>query len=138
MRITDKANGTALWMQRKRNWCRTPFTFTTYVLTDEEIDMQSGVMHQRFDVTKLYRVKDITIDRSLLQRIFGLSTITVKAGDAKNNNGDLEDSIVLKNVVNGYDVRKKIQTAVDQAKKNWRGVAHEFISETDDGIGQDL
>lgn len=136
MRIADKANGTALWVQRKRNWCRTPFTFTTYVLTDEEIDMQSGVLHQRFDVTKLYRVKDITIDRSLLQRIFGLSTITVKAGDARNNDDGLDDTIVLKNVVHGYAVRKKMQTAVDQAKKSWRGVAHEFISEADDLIDE--
>ncbi|MFZ2341744.1 MAG: PH domain-containing protein, partial [Bifidobacterium adolescentis] len=28
------ASGNVLWQQRKRNWCRTPFTFTVYTLTD--------------------------------------------------------------------------------------------------------
>ena len=27
------ADGDIIWTQRKRNWCRTPFTFTTYTLT---------------------------------------------------------------------------------------------------------
>lgn len=37
------ADGDIIWTQRKRNWCRTPFTFTTYTLTADELATQSGL-----------------------------------------------------------------------------------------------
>ena len=43
------ADGDIIWTQRKRNWCRTPFTFTTYTLTADELATQSGLLHQSFD-----------------------------------------------------------------------------------------
>ena len=75
------ADGDIIWTQRKRNWCRTPFTFTTYTLTADELATQSGLLHQSFDTVKLFRIVDITISRTLLQRIFGLSTILIDAMD---------------------------------------------------------
>ena len=75
------ADGDIIWTQRKRNLCRTPFTFTTYTLTADELATQSGLLHQSFDTVKLFRIVDITISRTLLQRIFGLSTILIDAMD---------------------------------------------------------
>ncbi len=122
-KIADKANGQIIWTQRKRNWCRTPFTFTVYALTDEEVDTQAGLLNRKFDVTKLYQVTDVSVTANVLQSIFGLSTIIVSAV----NQAGSDDDMVLKNLVNGYEVRKKLQTAVDAAKQRHRGVAHELI-----------
>lgn len=126
--IVDKANGQLIWTQRKRNWCRTPFTFTTYVLTDEEVDAQTGLLNRRFDATKLYQVVDVSVTANILQSIFGLSTVIVSAVNQAGGNDDM----ILKNVINGYKVRKQLQAAVDTAKQKHRGVAHEIVSgETD-------
>lgn len=121
--IVDKANGQLIWTQRKRNWCRTPFTFTTYVLTDEEVDTQTGLLNRRFDVTKLYQVTDVSVTANILQSIFGLSTVIVSAVNQAGGNDDM----VLKNVIGGYEVRKQLQAAVDAAKQKHRGVAHEIV-----------
>ena len=124
--IADKANGQIIWTQRKRNWCRTPFTFTVYALTDEEIDTQAGLLNRRFDVTKLYQVTDVSVTANILQSIFGLNTIIVSA---VNQGGS--DDMILKNVIKGYDVRKQLQAAVDAAKQKHRGVAREIIGDGD-------
>lgn len=121
--IVDKANGQLIWTQRKRNWCRTPFTFTTYVLTDEEVDAQTGLLNRRFDATKLYQVVDVSVTANILQSIFGLSTVVVSAVNQAGGNDDM----VLKNVISGYEVRKQLQAAVDAAKQKHRGVAHEIV-----------
>lgn len=100
------ADGDIIWTQRKRNWCRTPFTFTTYTLTADELATQSGLLHQSFDTVKLFRIVDITISRTLLQRIFGLSTILIDAMDQSTGG-----KIVLKNIIDGFAVRKELQHA---------------------------
>lgn len=126
-KIADKANGQIIWTQRKRNWCRTPFTFTVYALTDEELDTQAGLLNRRFDVTKLYQVTDVSVTANVLQSIFGLSTIVVSAV----NQVGASDDMALKNVINGYAVRKQLQAAVDAAKQKHRGVAREIIGDVD-------
>lgn len=99
------ADGDIIWTQRKRNWCRTPFTFTTYTLTADELATQSGLLHQSFDTVKLFRIVDITISRTLLQRIFGLSTILIDAMDQSTGG-----KIVLKNIIDGFAVRRNCST----------------------------
>ncbi|KAB7790965.1 PH domain-containing protein [Bifidobacterium leontopitheci] len=118
----DNADGDVIWTQRKRNWCRTPFTFTTYTLTTDELAVQSGVLRQSFDTVKLFRIVDITITRTLLQRIFGLSTILIDAMDQSTGG-----KIALKNVIHGFDVRKELQHAVDAARNVNRVSTREFM-----------
>ena len=118
------ADGDVLWSQRKRNWCRTPFTFTTYTLTNDEIAVKSGILRETYDVTKLFRVVDLTLTRTLLQRLFGLSTITLETRD-QSSGGQL----VLKNVVRGFDVRRVIQRAVDESRNVNRVSAREYMGD---------
>ena len=121
------ADGDIIWTQRKRNWCRTPCTFTTYTLTADELATQSGLLHQSFDTVKLFRIVDITISRTLLQRIFGLSTILIDAMDQSTGG-----KIVLKNIIDSFAVRKELQHAVDAARNVNRVSTREFMG-TGDG-----
>lgn len=72
------ASGNVLWRQRKRNWCRTPFTFTVYTLTDRELSVKTGILNERFNLIKLFRIVDISVERTFLQRIFGMSTLVLR------------------------------------------------------------
>ncbi|MBT1171697.1 PH domain-containing protein [Bifidobacterium sp. SO4] len=119
------ADGDILWAQRKRNWCRTPFTFTTYTLTNDEIAVKSGILRETYDVTKLFRVVDLTVTRTLLQRLFGLSTITLETRD-QSSGGQL----VLRNVIHGFEVRRVIQRAVDQSRNVNRVSAREYMGDS--------
>lgn len=122
------ADGDVLWSQRKRNWCRTPFTFTTYTLTNDEIAVKTGILRETYDVTKLFRVVDLTLTRTLLQRLFGLSTITLETRD-QSSGGQL----VLKNIIHGFDVRRVIQRAVDESRNVNRVSAREYMGDGDFG-----
>lgn len=125
------ASGNLLWSQRKRNWCRTPFTFTAYTLTDQELSVKTGMLNQQFNLIKLFRIVDISIERTLLQRLFGLSTLVLATRDRSSRDG----TVVLANVIRGFEVRELLQEAVD-ASRNANGMtAREFIGDggPDDG-----
>ena len=130
------ASGNVLWHQRKRNWCRTPFTFTTYTLTDEEMSVKTGVFNQHFNLIKLFRIVDISIERSFVQRLFGMSTLVLATRDQSSGDGD----VTLRNIVDGFRVRETIQEAVDAARRANGMTAREFIGGVDvdaDGDGLD-
>ena len=68
-----------LWKERKRIWCGLPLTFTVYSYDNERFYVKSGFLNQRQDEVRLYRIQDLTVTRSLSQRIFGMGTILVNS-----------------------------------------------------------
>ena len=70
-----------LWKERKRIWCGLPLTFTVYSYDNERFYVKSGFLNQRQDEVRLYRIQDLTVTRSLSQRIFGMGTILVNSSD---------------------------------------------------------
>ena len=117
------ASGNVLWRQRKRNWCRTPFTFTVYTLTDKELSVKTGILNENFNLIKLFRIVDISVERTFLQRIFVMSTIVLDTRDQSSGNG----VVALKNVLNGFEVRKVLQEAVDASRRENGMSAREFL-----------
>ena len=117
------ASGNVLWQQRKRNWCRTPFTFTVYTLTDKELSVKTGVLNEKFNLVKLFRIVDISVERTFLQRLFGMSTLVLDTRDQSSGNG----VVVLKNIVHGFEVRQMLQDAVDASRSENGMTAREFI-----------
>src|SRR5262249_19843709 len=49
---------------------------TRYTLSNQRIQLESGVLSKEFDNLELYRVKDSTLTQSLLQRLVVVGTIT--------------------------------------------------------------
>ena len=117
------ASGNVLWQQRKRNWCRTPFTFTVYTLTDKELSVKTGVLNEKFNLVKLFRIVDISVERTFLQRLFGMSTLVLDTRDQSSGNG----VVVLKNIAHGFEVRQVLQDAVDASRSANGMTAREFI-----------
>lgn len=117
------ASGNVLWNQRKRNWCRTPFTFTVYTLTDQELSIKTGVLNQKFNLIKLFRIVDISVERTFLQRLFGMSTLVLNTHD--NSSGD--GVVKLINIIDGFGVREIMQGAVDDSRQMNGMTTREFI-----------
>lgn len=101
-----------IWEERKRLWCGLPWTFTKYVLTDDRILVRTGFFNLKEDEVRLYRIKDISISKTLLQRLFGLGTIHIASTDAKL--GTFE----IVNVKNSYEKKEQISELVEQAREN--------------------
>ena len=39
-----------------------PFTFTVYTLTDRELSVKTGMLNENFNLIKLFRIVDISVD----------------------------------------------------------------------------
>lgn len=58
-----------------------PWTFTTYTITDEIITVDTGFLRKEENDCYLYKVIDVRLECSLMERILGLGTIHCFTGD---------------------------------------------------------
>lgn len=66
---------TVLWRERKRTLFGLPLSFTVYTLTETKLFIKTGFFNTKEEEIRLYRILDITLRRTLEERIFGLGTI---------------------------------------------------------------
>ncbi len=80
---------TILWSDRKRTFLGLPWSFTRYRLEEEKLIIDKGFFSRVEDEIRLYRITDITLKRSLGERIFGLGTIHCCSGDQTSPEFDI-------------------------------------------------
>lgn len=54
---------------------------TNYSITNQRLIIGKGIFHRRYEEVELFRVRDISIRRSLIMRLFGLGTVIVYSRD---------------------------------------------------------
>ena len=111
-----------MWRQRKRIWCGLPWTFTVYSFDEERILVDSGVFTKRQDEIRLYRVLDLSVSRTLIQRIFGMGTIHLKTSD--KTMGDFD----MTNIKKVMDVKTQLSDLVEANREKKRVVSREFMA----------
>lgn len=57
---------------------------TIYELTDQIYKEKTGILSQKIEEVELYRVRDYTIEKPFLMRIFGLGNLTLITSDKTN------------------------------------------------------
>ena len=102
--------------QERKRWLLfgLPFTFTKYTLTNRKILINSGFFTSREDEILLYRVLDMTLSRTLLQKLFGLGTVTVEAQDK------FQPTLVVKNIRNSQQFKDNLSYLVEEEKLRLR------------------
>lgn len=110
-----------IWKDRKRIWCGLPWTFTVYKLTSDRIFIKSGIFNIVEEEVRLYRIKDTTLKRNLIQRIFGLGNIYVCSNDSSLKN------FTLINIKNSSEIREKISELVEEERQKKRVYSREFM-----------
>ena len=114
-----------LWKDRKRNCFGLPWSFTTYALTEDRFFMNTGLLKTEEDEVRLYRVLDLSLSRTLMQKIFGIGTIKVSSADKTLS--DFE----IKNIKNPIEVKEQLSRLVEENRDKKRVTSREFISEDD-------
>lgn len=121
-----------LWSDRKRLWCGLPWTFTVYSMSEDRLFIKRGIFNLREDEVRLYRIKDLGLERNLVQRIFGLGTIRIVSSDSSLGNFELV------NVKNSADVKERLSGLVEEERQRKKVSSREFISfdqdEENDGL----
>ena len=109
-----------LWKDRKRH-LGLPLSFTRYRLSDDRLFCETGFLNIRSDEVLLYRVRDLQLNMSLGQRIFGVGTVCVISSDKSVPHLD------LKNVKHPRQVKELIHQHVEEAKDKRRMRTTELV-----------
>jgi len=80
--IENSLRNDYLWSDKKRPVFGKPLSFTRYILYEDRLIVRSGILFQRQEEIRLYRVVDLVVRQSIFQRMFGVGSIVVLASDA--------------------------------------------------------
>ena len=101
------------WKDRKR-FLGMPLSFTRYALSDDRLFFSIGFISVKDDDILLYRIRDISVKRTLWQRIFGVGTITIQSSDKTH------PTLELKNIKNPMHVKEQLHDLVEEMKMKRR------------------
>jgi uncharacterized membrane protein YdbT with pleckstrin-like domain len=89
-----------------------PLSFTTYRIDEELLYRKEGLLNLKEDDCYLYKIQDVTLTRSLFERMFGLSTIICHTGDTT------DPILTLSHIRNGEEIKKYlVKTSDDERLK---------------------
>jgi len=90
---------------------------TKFIITNQRVKLETGIIFKRVDEVELYRIKDIKVDFSLLNQIFNIGTITLRSSDPTTSGHALK----IPYVADARKVRETLRNAVEQSRRR-RGV----------------
>ena len=110
-----------VWKDRKRIIFGLPWTFTRYSLTQDKLVIDTGFISRKEDEIRLYRILDITLDRPLSQRIWGLGSIRLNTADKS------APEVTIKRIKHAKDVKEMLSDMVEKERDEKRIGAREFM-----------
>ncbi len=109
------------WEDRKRH-LGMPLSFTKYRLSEDRLFCETGLLNVRADEVLLYRIRDLQVNISLGQRLFGVGTVSVISSDQSIPH------LNLVNVKHPREVKELIHHSVEEAKDRRRMRTMEVMS----------
>ena len=91
-----------------------PWTFTKYTIGQEILTVNTGLLKTEENYCYLYKVQDVKMTTTLLERIFGLSTITGYTGDVTH------PQLVLLHIKHAREIKDFILEAAEEARQKRR------------------
>ena len=85
--------------------------FTIYELTEERFREKTGVLSQKIEELELYRVRDYTVEKPFIMRLFGLGNLILITSDKTN------PKIYLYAIRNVESVRDVFRKNVEATRK---------------------
>ena len=108
-----------IWSDRK-HWLWFPFSFTTYYVKGGRLYVSSGLFSSREDECLLYRITDISLTRSLGQKICGTGTIHMNTKDRST------PVIHLENIKNPSRVKDMLSNLIESEREAHNVVGKEM------------
>lgn len=107
------------WHDRK-HFMWFPFSFTVYEVGNERLYQKTGLFNTKYDEVLLYRIMDLTLQRTFLQKLFGTGTLILKC--KVDSSGEIE----LKNIKNPIEVKNMLSNMIEEVREKRRVVGKEF------------
>jgi len=130
-KLETRAAAEPVWSDRKRH-LRLPLSFTRYSLSEDRLFVETGFLNLKEEEILLYRIRDITLTRSLGQRLLGVGTVIIASSDTTT------PQVRLVNILQPREVKELLGEKVEEAKNRRRIRPTELIDDRDadeDGDG---
>lgn len=122
MKKMEKIVQNYIWQDRKRPIFGLPLSFTKYKLTEEKLLIETGVLTIAQEEIRLYRIMDVSVKCSLLQRIFNVGTIHCCSADKSCPEFDIKD------VKNAIQVKELLSKNVEEERQRKRIGTREYMA----------
>ena len=120
---STRSKGELKYVERSR-WLLfgLPWTFTKYEIRENDFTIVKGFFTVSENDCYMYKISDVQISSTLLQRLSGLSTITLFTSDVTDR------TIVMKNIKHGREIKDFLLKASEDARLRRRTVSMQDIS----------
>lgn len=102
-----------------------PWTFTKYSITADMITVDSGLLKTEENDCYMYKVQDVKLTATLLERIFGLATIICYTGDVTN------PQLSLVHIKRAKEIKNYLLKASEAARMKRRTINTQDIGASD-------
>jgi len=96
--------------KKRTKWFGLPICFTTYTIDEETINIRSGLVNITENDTYLYKVNDVKLTMSMVERIFKLGTVICYTGDTT------DPVLRLTHIKHAKDVKEYILKMSEEAR----------------------
>ena len=111
-----------LWKDRKHTFLGLPWSFTVYSMTSDRLFVKTGFFSTVENEARLYRILDVQLRQSLMQRIMGLGSIVLMSSDKTLKN------FTITNVAHAREVKELISLNVERERRENRVSPREIMS----------
>lgn len=91
-----------------------PWTFTKYTIGQEMLTINTGLLKTEENDCYMYKVQDVKMTTTLLERMFGLATVICYTGDVTH------PQISLIHIKNAKEIKSFILEAAEEARQKKR------------------
>ena len=117
-----------LWHDRKRTFFGLPWSFTIYEFDEERLFINRGFFKTVEDEIRLYRILDLSLTRTLYQKIFNLGTIKVHSSDKSMRVFELRE------IKNPRQIKEQLSNLVEVQRNLKRVSGRELMIEDSENI----
>ena len=120
-----------IWQDRKRI-LGMPISSTRYILEEDRLILDEGLLKSVENEIMLYRIQDITLIRTLGAKILGVGTLELRSSDKTH------PVLYLKNIKDVAKVKRTLSENVERERDRRRVGTHEFIGDEafEDGMDE--
>lgn len=87
-----------------------PWTFTVYTITDSVLTIDTGFLNTEENDCYMYKIQDVRLNQSILEKLFGIATITCYTGDTT------DACITLLHIKNYKEIKSFLLKASEAAR----------------------